>query len=201
MWKVVFILSEWVSGNHYLTQSQMESNAVIFYNIMSGYGFSLNAIAAMLGNIQSESGVNPGIWENLTPNKGGYGLVQWTPYTKYSEWAGAGWENNGDKECERINFEFNNGLQYAPTSAYPISADEFKTSDKAPAYLATAFLYNYERPSNKNQPKRRTQAESWYTFLSGQEPPQPDPEDPEPPAATNTFPIWMLFKFNEYSRR
>lgn len=182
IWQEGFTLSEWITGNFYLSQSQMENNAKLFYARMSGYGFSLNAIAAMLGNIQTESSINPGIWQNLRPlGKSGYGLVQWTPFTKYTEWAGAGWQDNGDKECERIAYEFDHGLQYAPTSSYPITAKDFKTSDKAPAYLATAFLYNYERPSNLNQPKRRTQAEYWYTFLSGMEPPQPEPPDPEHP--------------------
>lgn len=164
-------MSDWITGNRYLSMTEMEHNAMLFFEIMSGYGFSLNAIAAMLGNIQTESSVNPGIWQDLKPFKLGYGLVQWTPYTNYSDWAGSGWEDNGDKECERIAYEFSHGLQYFPTKSYPLSASSFKTSDKSPAYLATAFLYNYERPANKNQPKRRTQAEYWFKFLSGKEPP------------------------------
>lgn len=190
-------MSDWITGNRYLSQSEMENNATLFYEKMSSYGFSLNAIAGMLGNIQTESSVNPGIWQDLKPFKGGYGLVQWTPYDKYSDWAGSDWQNNGDKECERINYEFNNGIQYAPTSSYPMSASEFKTSDKAPSYLAYVFLYNYERPSNKNQPKRRRQADAWYEFLSGQTPPEPDPDDPdvppEPPQPDINY--WMWFRF------
>lgn len=172
----------WISGNRSLTQAEMENNANIFYNVMSGYGFSLNAIAGMLGNIQAESRVNPGAWESYKPFSGGYGLVQWTPYTNYADWAGSGWEDNGDKECERINYEFANGLQYYPTSSYPMSASEFKTSEQSPGYLAYAFMYNYERPKNKNQPLRKKYANNWYTFLSGQPvPTPPDPDPPEPP--------------------
>lgn len=165
----------WISSNEYLNQSQMENNARLFADEMESYGFSINAIAGMLGNIQTESSINPGIWQDLKPFKLGYGLVQWTPYTKYSEWAGADWQNNGPKECERIAYEFDEGIQYYQTSQYPISAKAFKTSDQPPGYLAMAFLYNYERPSNKNQPKRRTQAEAWYKFLTGDDPPPPDP--------------------------
>lgn len=164
-------MSDWISGNRYLTLSEMRHNAEIFRAKMEGYGFSINAICGMLGNIQTESQVNPGIWQSLKPFKGGYGLVQWTPYTNYSEWAGEGWENNGDKECERIKYEFEHGLQYYATKSYPMSASEFMKSDKAPAYLAYAFLYNYERPLNKNQPKRRIQAEEWYEYLTGKVPP------------------------------
>lgn len=188
-------MSDWITSNQYLSLADMQHNADLFYEKMSGYGFSVNAIAGMLGNIQTESSVNPGIWQSLKPFKGGYGLVQWTPYTKYSDWAGSGWENNGDKECERIAFEFDNGIQYYPTSAYPITAYEFKTSDMSPEYLATAFLYNYERPANLNQPNRRKQAAYWYEYLEGK-PSPPDPAPPDPPEPTGaTFPFWMLFRF------
>ena len=158
--------TSWVSGNRYLSQAEMENNAQMFYSRMSAYGFSLNAIAGMLGNIQTESGINPGIWESLDPYEGGYGLVQWTPYTKYSEWAGSNWLDNGDKECERILFEFANGIQYYPTESYPISASQFMTSNLSPEDLASAFLYNYERPASyaSNQ-TRRSQARAWYNYL------------------------------------
>lgn len=199
-------MSNWYSKNDYLTQKQMEHNAKLFSDIMQGYGFSINAIAAMLGNIQTESGVNPGIWQDRTVGTGGYGLVQWTPYTKYSEWAGGDWENNGDKECERIAYEFSHDIQYASTKSYPLSADQFKTSDKAPGYLANAFLYNYERPSNLNQPKRARQAEAWYKFLTGEEPPKPDdpgqpdnpdtPPDPDyPPDVEMGLKVWLMLRF------
>lgn len=188
----------WITGNRFLSMTEMQNNAKEFYSIMGSAGFTLNAISGMLGNIQTESTVNPGIWQDLKPYKLGYGLVQWTPYTNYSDWAGAGWEDNGDKECERIIFEFDNGLQYYPTSQYPLSASEFRNSTQSPEYLATAFLYNYERPANKNQPKRRKQAAYWYEFLSGSPPPDPpDPDPPEPPGVD--FPVWLLFRFKRFT--
>ena len=70
----------------------MQNNAVLLWSYFKAQGWTLNAVAAMLGNMQSESTINPGIWEGLDPFVGGYGLVQWTPYTKYSDWAGSGWE-------------------------------------------------------------------------------------------------------------
>lgn len=42
----------------------------------------------MLGNMQQESGINPGIWEVLPNANFGYGLVQWTPaIDKFFSWA------------------------------------------------------------------------------------------------------------------
>ena len=175
----------WISGNRYLSLSEMQNNVDILHYFFRSAGWTDNAIAAMLGNMQSESTINPGIWESLEPYSGGYGLVQWTPYTNYSNWAGAGWQDNGQKEMERIIYELNNWLQLIPTDKYPLSFTGFALSDATPAYLAQAWLYNYERPGSLNQPWRSTQANYWYQYITGQEP-------PTPPAGN--IPIWLLFK-------
>jgi hypothetical protein len=112
-------MSSWISGNFWLTQEEMQNNAVLLWSYFKAQGWTLNAVAAMLGNMQSESTINPGIWEGLDPFVGGYGLVQWTPYTKYSDWAGSGWEDNGPKECGRIVWELENGVQWYPTENTP----------------------------------------------------------------------------------
>lgn len=162
----------WISKNAYLTRAEMEFNALILTTFFRGHGWTDNAIAGMLGNMQTESSINPGIWENLSRpapsiTNVGYGLVQWTPYTKYSEWAGGDWENNGFKQCERIIWELENRVQYYSTVDYPLSFREFSQSTQTPEYLAQAWLYNYERPSSLNQPQRSTQAREWYTFIGG----------------------------------
>lgn len=174
----------WITGNRYLSKSEMQNNADIMYAFFTAQGWTVNAIAAMFGNMQTESTLNPGIWENLDPFVGGYGLVQWTPYTHYSEWAGDGWQDNGQKEMERIQYELENHLQWISTSLYPMTFREFSQSDKPPAYLAQAFLYNYERPAVKPQPARSRQAVYWYEYLAG-----------HPPA--KLIPIWLLFKLKE----
>lgn len=174
----------WITGNRYLSMTEMQNNADIMYAFFTDQGWTVNAIAAMFGNMQTESTLNPGIWENLDPFAGGYGLVQWTPYTKYSNWAGDGWQDNGQKEMARIIYELENHLQWISTSLYPMTFSEFSQSDKPPAYLAQAFLYNYERPTAKPQPARSRQAEYWYEYLAGHPP-------------VKQIPIWLLFKLKE----
>ena len=164
--------------------TEMQNNADIMYAFFIQHGWTVNAIAAMFGNMQTESTLNPGIWENLNPLVGGYGLVQWTPYTNYSDWAGDGWQDNGQKEMERIIYGLDHHLQWISTRLYPMSFQEFTTSEKPPAYLAQAFLYNYERPQVKPQPARSRQAEYCYEYRSGQ-----------PPA--KQIPIWLLFKIRK----
>lgn len=183
--------SEWISKNAYLTQAQMEHNATLVWGYFGSRGWSLEAVSAMLGNMQSESTINPGIWESLKVNGGGYGLVQWTPYTKYSEWAGQGWQNNGNKQCERIEYEKDNGLQWFSNPAVtpstpPISFREFSTSTLPVGTLANYFLWYYEHPAEPIQPKRAEQAQKWYEFLSGV-----TPQPPNPPPLTRRKRRWV----------
>lgn len=163
-----------VNSNEYLSLSEMYNNALYIAAFFMRQGWTMEAIAAILGNMQTESNMNPGIWENL--DKGntsrGYGLVQWTPATKLIEWA----TTNGldytdiDTQLSRIIWEMENGVQYYPTDSYPETFKEFSVSEKSPEYLAGAFLYNYERPKTPNAQKRGEQARYWYTILSDIDP-------------------------------
>ena len=175
-------MSEFYSSNEPLTQAEMETNARYIYNYLGSRGWSTNAIAGMLGNMQHESTINPGRWQGGNMGVGpAFGLVQWDPFSKYIDWCT---ENGLDPEhmdsaLKRIEYELENGIQYYATDTYPLSFSEYKTSNKSPSYLAWAFIYNYERPANKNQPHRAESAEAWYTFLTG-EPAPSDPSDPTP---------------------
>ena len=176
-------MSEWIAKNAFLTRSEMENNARIIYNYFTSKGWTKNAIAGMLGNIEVESTINPGIWENLDPYGGGFGLVQWTPYTKYSNWAGSDWETNWNKQLERIIWELENGEQYYSTTAYPESFREFTQSTKSAYYLGGAFLHNYERPAEPDAVDRGNRAEQWFEFLGG-----------VPASPVLRVPVWLLFK-------
>lgn len=158
-----------ITGNRWLTQAEMETNARYIWNYLGSRGWSINAVAGMLGNMQTESTINPGIWEGLNAGTGpGFGLVQWTPYTKYTAWCDDRNLNPSDMDSalQRIEYELENGLQYYETSSYPLSFAEFKVSTESPYYLGMAFLANYERPAVSYQPRRGEQAQQWYEFLS-----------------------------------
>lgn len=178
--------SSWITGNRYLDRQEMDNNAIKFYYKMTRLGVSYNAIIGMLANIQLESTINPGIWESLDPYNGGYGLVQWTPYTKYSDWAGSGWENNGDKECERIYYESQNGLQWFDNpSAYlidlptvpPVTFSEFINSNLDYVTLADYWLLYYEHPSELYIVDRHNEHQNlcnyYNNLLGGGSPPTP----------------------------
>ena len=168
----------WIMSNAFLSQSQMENNALEFANYFIGRkGWTMQAVAGMLGNIESESTINPGIWEGLDAGNlnVGFGLVQWTPASKYINWAGSNWYN-AQRECERIVWETENDEQWfanpeagvigLPVNP-PFSFSTFTQSAQSPDYLARCFLAYYEHPGDINQPNRGTQATAWYQFLSG----------------------------------
>lgn len=183
---------EWISKNNWLTQAEMENNALLVWAYFGSKGWTREAVSAMLGNMQHESNINPGIWEGLNPYGGGYGLVQWTPYTKYAEWAGSDWQDNGDKECERIEYEKENEMQWfrnpeAPIVEPSLTFKEFSTSTLDVETLANYFLWYYEHPKVTIQPSRAETALKWYAFLEG--------VDPSPTKKKKKkMPIWMCLR-------
>lgn len=179
-------------GSHWgesapLNQSQMELNALYVYSALIDKGWTVEAIAGLLGNLQHESTINPGRWEGDSVGSGpGYSLVQWTPYTNYTSWcASQGFSDPSemDNAIARIIYELLNGLQYYSTDSYPLSFMEFTKSTGSPYDLACAFAWNYERSwtvlygteaeKAALRQARGGAAETWYTFLTGKEPTPP----------------------------
>lgn len=178
-------MSNWIVNEYgAIDASGMENNAVIIDTFFTQYGWTKNAIAAILGNMQPESGINPARWENN--NVGnlnvGLGLVQWTPAQKLISWLEEQHSLgllpdsdylNGDNQLFRIVYEIENGLQYAPTLGFNETFYEWSVSNKNPGYLAAAFMKNYEKPSKQNwsvQIERARNARKWYIFLTGTDP-------------------------------
>jgi surface antigen len=160
-----------------LTRSEMEGNAKYIWNYLGSKGWSLNAVAGMLGNMQYESTINPGRHQVGSGENGGFGLVQWTPKKKLVEWL----TNNGypeddmDGQLERILWEKENNEQYAKNK-YKYTFDTFSTSLDNPYTLACAFAFDYERSwvtlwgteAQKEvlRKERGGAAEEWYNFLA-----------------------------------
>jgi surface antigen len=162
----------WISSNKYLSSEQKQNNASIVYQNLTARGWTMNAIAGLLGNMESESTINPGIWQSLKYGNmsGGYGLVQWTPATNYIDWAEEnGYDiTDGDAQLKWIDEVTVSFGQWIKTDTYNISFNEFKTSTETPEWLASAFLKNFERAGVEVENERRTQARNWYNFLSNQ---------------------------------
>lgn len=187
--------TEWIKGNRWLNTGEMQNNAQIIFSTLLSKGWTVNAIAGLLGNCQKESTINPGIWQNLNPNPNlGWGLVQWTPSTNYTDWArqhGYG-NDDGYGQLEWIDSETIPFGQWIPTTQYPLSFSEFKASTESPEYLADAFLRNFERPEVIPQPEREKYARYWYDWWDGEPVPPPNPK-PEPDWSPS-MPIWLALR-------
>jgi murein DD-endopeptidase MepM/ murein hydrolase activator NlpD len=161
-----------ISKNGFLSIDEMVINAEYIMGFLLGKGWTKNAVAGMLGNMQTESTINPGIWQNLDSGNMsmGYGLVQWTPATKYIDWANSrGLDYPAmDSQILRIEYEVENNIQWFGGYSSQMSFKEFTQSNETPEYLAEVFIKTYEHPADPNQPIRGTQARYWFDNLSGE---------------------------------
>ena len=192
----------WISGNRYLNESEMQNNATIIYKYLTEKGWSINAICAMLGNMQSESTINPGIWQSLDEGNTslGFGLVQWTPSTNYTDWAiSNGFEiSDGLGQLKWIDEVTTSFGQWIKTDSYNLTFEEFKTSSNSAEWLASAFLKNFERAGVEVEDQRRSQASEWFAFFEGSEvEPSPDPV----PTLTKKKKGFNFILFNAQRRR
>lgn len=85
------------TGGYSTTSDEAKTNATNIANVLTSQGWSVTAIAALLGNATGESGLNPWRWEsdyipsisefnNWTPQQAsshGYGLFGFTPASNY----------------------------------------------------------------------------------------------------------------------
>ena len=189
-------------GNTYNTSNSMgrdkqQYNAKYIWYALQNNGWTLNAVCGMLGNMQAESAINPGRWQSdrVGNMSGGYGLVQWTPATKYINWIGVSNDpSTMDNNLSRIKWEAINNKQWRKSKQYPISFKEFKSSTASVEYLAGAFLYNYERPAKYNLAPRVRNALYWWNYLGGVTPP------PEDETKKRKFP-WVLYARKFRNRR
>lgn len=171
------------SASDVLTMEEMKANALYIYSWCKDLypDWTVNAIAAMCGNFQHEGVMNPSQWQygyNMSTEQG-YGLGQWTPATKLLNWLSSeGYPRYEiDGQMARIAWEAANNQQWISTSSYPMSFSQFLGSEESPADLASAWLYDWERPLDPSATEaiRRQDAEFWYEYLSGEEPTPPEP--------------------------
>ena len=106
----VYALACSTSGSNFgiLPLEHQEANARYIYSYLSDKGWSKNAICAFLGNIEQESVLNPGAWEEfkIISNDRGYGLIQWTPPTAFLNSSFAVNvlpKYSGNNDAERVN--------------------------------------------------------------------------------------------------
>lgn len=197
----------WVAKNEPLNAEEMVNNAELVYRYLKAKEWTPQSIAAVLANMEAESRINPGAWEgyNYGNMSGGYGLVQWTPATKYINWAGDNWENNGPRQMDRLQYESTRGGEFWVKRHEDKSWtwETFKASTSDVKLLAVVFCWNFEGPAvvlwgtdkEKEELKeyRSYLAEKWWVFVERME--------STPVVTRRKLPIWMMVKPPHLRRR
>lgn len=170
------------TGDH--SAEQLET-AKDIYSALSYAGMSDENIAGILGNFQTESGIDytsiEGIMDEpydigpqkqvvidagYEPQPKGIGLGQWSferthALVKFAEDKGTDWYSGVEVQ-----------LAYAMSedSGAPVFNDMVANENEGhddPVGAANYFLNNWERPANPVQPQRGEQAGEWYAQMGG----------------------------------
>ena len=146
----------------WLTEAQSLENAQLIANHLNGSDWSKESVSALVGNMRHESSVNPNMYEygKEWADDWGFGLVQWTPRSKYWDWAVARGlpPREGDSQLARIDYEVDNNIQwvanghanrYGYSDKYDFSFSAFRTNAQSLTVeqLTEAFMWNYEGPA------------------------------------------------------
>lgn len=143
-------------------------------------GSSIYVVAAMAGNFRQESGINPGIWQNLTESAWtdllvGYGLGQWTNtggdqygrlYQLYAWCKANGYSvDDGDAQCLYLTVE---NVWYS-TGDYAgkfTSLSDFLASDSTDIeFLTHAWSIGWEGIKDDSWDLRVTYARTCYEYI------------------------------------
>lgn len=169
---------------------EAQENVMKMVQILAPLGWTINAIAGMIGNIEAECGLNPWRWQNDTVSMSlGYGLFQYTPANKYigdsladdmdgyqpNYPTGAGGPDDGTAQLLYMmrnsvpDGEGHRGAQYSINELYPqygLTFEEYQHSTQTPEFLASAWLHNFERAGVEVESQRRANAVYWYDWIT-----------------------------------
>lgn len=199
--EIVPVPKDWIYGGEHeyfpTYGDAMKNNAILIHNFFEARGWTHEAIAGMLGNMMTESTLNPAI-----TGTGGCGLVGWTPPSRLYEMLDViygGHENwqDGDRQIGTIFAQYEQatgahkwGIDsgWIKTSAYNISFGDWAVSKESPEYCAGAWMHNYEKPASyEYQWKREEQARWWYNFMQ-------NIDDGGEPWRAKKMPVWMMLR-------
>ena len=178
-------MASWHDGFQvWLSEKQSLDNAQLVANELIKQGWKKTAICGLCGNMRHESSINPQMYEygyGWSADRG-YGLVQWTPRSKYWNWAtGQGLKpEKGESQLARITYETKNNIQwvanrhgigYGLAPKYNFSFADFRTNKPGlnVEQAAEAFMWNYEAPAYQaalnSLPERQAFAKKCFNTL------------------------------------
>ena len=138
------------------------------------YTSNLRVVAAICGNFFQESGVNPGIWENLTVGAPGYGLGQWTdnPPNVYRRTALFNWlsangfsQDSGQGQMEFLIYENLWVPSLFVQSQYNTLTDYLNTNNTSIHDLVLEWMYHWEGIDDGTDAIRLSEAQRFYNIF------------------------------------
>lgn len=178
---------------NYDTTPEIIHNTWEVYNYLSPLGFTIQSICGIIGNMRSESYLNPGQWElgHGGSTSYGWGLIQWTPGTSLTDYVTGDWFD-GNLQMDLIVREMMQASgvsgRWIPTSSYPYDYDQFKALTSIET-STKAYFYERERGTWLNT--RLQYANESYQILTG------EPPGPEPPGPIDIMDIVLYGKKNK----
>ena len=196
-----YVSAEWSDiGPSTGSQSTYQKHNVDkIYTIFHGLGWTDNAIAGMLGNMQVESGIDPACsypkignsmaaigntYAENYPDRA-YGLVQWkgrgtvdpdnNQLVGYAIRYGYEWYD-GDIQMNRLTWEYQSGSKFHPKTIDGVywTFNDYAISTENPSVLAKVWMRCYEDTYSVLS-NRQANADAWYDYISGgPTPPTPD---------------------------
>ena len=193
------------TGQYTPDEPHMLNNAELICGLLLDYGWTLKPICGVLGNMAAESRMNPAQGEDGKKYLGnyGYGLCQWTPSKKYTNWAKQHNHSifSGYYQTDFLDDTGQDEWIINPSYSYNITWTDFIIYNGTAydsEWLAMAFFRNYERGAYL--PTYRQDCAAWYySYFSGTTPPDPPTPDPAPyqPYRVQGMPPWMMLKRRE----
>lgn len=181
---------------------QQDNAKEIWDTLVGVHLWTEEAAAAVLGNMQYESYLNPGQWElyqNYDTSKG-TGLGQWTPATKVSDYIGstnrdamANGANQmlllvntpGQYTTDYLNPDGSSNYYNETGLPYLSDMDSFSHSTASVADLTKVWAICWEKPGSSyytsSKQDRINHANHWYSVFTGTTPDPPTPPDPPSP--------------------
>ena len=179
--------------------NEQKHNVDKIYSVFHALGWTDNAIAGMLGNMQVESGLDPACSypkigntmatidnthaENYPDNA--YGLVQWkgrgsvdpdnNQLVGYAIRYNYEWYD-GDIQMNRLTWEYQTPAKFHNQTVDGVyyTFSSYASSNSSPSVLAKAWMVCYEGTYSVLS-NRQSNAEYWLTYIqSGPTPPTPD---------------------------
>ena len=178
----------WIATDVYLQQQKRDANARLIWDYLITLGWTPEAVAGILGNMDVESTMNSALIEGRNihtlidnntclaiNNSTGVGLVQWTGHTptapagqKLASFAiryNKNWYD-GELQCFRLERECAEDLQFQAGTVDGVYYDwqTYIASTETPEQLAKVWQYQYES-GGTDTATRQAKARYYFTKM------------------------------------